>query len=122
MRDIVGLVVVIAIAASLIWLPFRVCWVRNGLLKWSGVVLAVLLTVLVSSVSALTIAGMVKEHVRRAPIPDLKIEVTPERIARGKAVVDGFCSGCHSKTGTLTGGFDIGEDFPLHVGSFISSN
>ena len=122
MRDFVGLIVLIAIAALLIWLAFRVCRVRNSMLKWSGVVLAAVLAVAVSSVSALTITGMVKEHVRRAPIPDLKIEATRERIARGKAVVDGFCSGCHSKTGTLTGGFDIGEDFPLHVGSFISSN
>jgi mono/diheme cytochrome c family protein len=122
MRDIVGLIVLIAIAVLLIWLAFRVCRVRHSMLKWSGVVLAAVLAVAVSSVSALTITGMVKEHVRRAPIPDLNIETTPERIARGKAVVDGFCSGCHSKTGTLTGGFDIGEDFPLHVGSFISSN
>ena len=122
MRDFVGLIVLIAIAALLIWLAFRVCRVRNSMLKWSGVVLAAVLAVAVSSVSALTITGMVKEHVRRAPIPDLNIETTPERIARGKAVVDGFCSGCHSKTGTLTGGFDIGEDFPLHLGSFTSSN
>jgi mono/diheme cytochrome c family protein len=122
MRDIVGLIVLIAIVALLSWLTFRICRVRNSMLKWSGVALAVVLTVAVSSVSAVTIAGMVKEHVRRAPIPDLKIEATPERIARGKAVVDGFCGGCHSKTSTLTGGFDVGEDLPLYVGSFISSN
>jgi len=122
MSDIVGLISLIAIAALLIWLAFRFCRVGNGMLKWSGVVLAAVLAVAVSSISALTITGMFKEHVRRAAIPDLRIEATPERIARGKAVVDGFCSGCHSKTGTLTGGFDVGEEFPLHVGSFISSN
>jgi hypothetical protein len=122
MRDIVGLIILIVIAALLIWLAFRVCRARNSMLKWSSAVLAAVLAVAVSSVSTLTIAGMVKEHVRRAPIPDLKIETTPERIARGKGVADGFCSGCHSKTGTFTGGFDVGEDFPLHVGSFISSN
>ena len=80
------------------------------------------LAVAASSVSALTIAGMAKQHARSAPVPDLKVEATPEQIARGKALVDGFCGACHSKTGTLSGGFDIGEDFPIRVGSFIPSN
>jgi mono/diheme cytochrome c family protein len=71
---------------------------------------------------ALTIVGMVKHRARSAPGPDLKVEATPERIARGQAVVDGFCSGCHSQTGTLTGGFDLGEHFPMRIGSFVSSN
>jgi len=84
--------------------------------------LAAALAVTVSSVSALLIAGMLKQHARSAPIPDLKVEATPERIARGKALVDGFCSACHSTTGTLTGGLDIGEHFPISVGSFVSSN
>jgi mono/diheme cytochrome c family protein len=92
---------------------------RNRFLKWGGVALAAVLAVAVSSVSALAIAGMVKQHARSAPVPDLKVEATPERIARGKALVDGFCSACHSKTGTLTGGLDIGKDFPMPVGSFL---
>jgi hypothetical protein len=33
-----------------------------------------------------------KQHARSAPVPNLKVEATPERIARGKADVDGFCS------------------------------
>jgi mono/diheme cytochrome c family protein len=84
--------------------------------------LAAVLAVAVSSVNALIIAGMVKQHARSAPVPDLKVEATPERIARGKALADSFCSGCHSKTGTLTGGVDIGQEIPIPVGSFVSSN
>jgi mono/diheme cytochrome c family protein len=57
-----------------------------------------------------------------APAPDLKVGGTPEQIQRGQAISDGFCSACHSKTGTLTGGLDIGKDFPVSVGSFVSSN
>src|SRR6476661_212296 len=64
----------------------------------------------------------VKQHARSAPVPDLEVEETPERIARGKALVDGFCSACHSRTGTLTGGLDLGEHFPLRIGSLVSSN
>ena len=55
-----------------------------------------------ASVSALTIAGMINQHARSAPIPDFKVEATPERIARDKTLIDGFCSARHSKTGRLS--------------------
>jgi mono/diheme cytochrome c family protein len=68
------------------------------------------------------IVGLVKLHARSAPAPDLRVVGTPEQIQRGQAISNGFCSGCHSKTGTLTGGLDIGDDFPVPIGSFVSSN
>jgi hypothetical protein len=46
----------------------------------------------------------------------------PEQIQHGQAISNGFCSGCHSKTGMLTSGRDIGEDFRVPIGSFVSSN
>ena len=112
----------IAAAALLVWSGLCAWRGSNRFLKWGGVGLAAVLVVAVSCVAALTIVGMVKQHARSAPVPDLKVEATPERIARGKALVDGFCSACHSTTGTLTGGLDIGEDFPIPIGSFVSSN
>jgi mono/diheme cytochrome c family protein len=66
--------------------------------------------------------GLYDAHARSAPVLDLKVAGTPERIARGRAISDGFCSACHSKTGTLTGGLNLGEDFPIPIGSFVSSN
>ena len=66
--------------------------------------------------------GMVKQHARKAPVPDLTVEATPERIARGKALADSFCSACHSKTGTLTGGGDVSEDLPVPIGSLVPPN
>jgi mono/diheme cytochrome c family protein len=53
---------------------------------------------------------------------DLKVAVTPEQILRGQAISNGFCSGCHSRTGTLTGGLDVAKDLPVPIGSFVSSN
>jgi cytochrome c553 len=38
------------------------------------------------------------------------------------AIANTFCDACHSKTGPLTGGADVGKDFPMPVGSFVSSN
>ena len=122
MENIIILTVLIAIAALPIWSGIRAYRIQNRFLKWGGVGLAVVLAVLVSSVNAVTIAGIVKQHGRSAPVPDLKVEATPERIERGKALADGYCSGCHSKTGTLTGGADVGQEIPIPVGSFVSSN
>jgi hypothetical protein len=59
---------------------------------------------------------------RSAPAPDLKVVGMPEQIQRGQAISNGFCSGCHSKTGMLTSGLDIGDDFRVPIGSFVSSN
>ena len=122
MQNIISLLALIVVAVLLIWTGFRASQVRSSFLKWGGVGLAAVLAVAVSSISALTIAGMVKQHTRSAPVPQLKVEATPEKIARGKGLVDGFCSACHTKDETLTGGRDIGEDFPIPVGSFVSSN
>jgi mono/diheme cytochrome c family protein len=121
-QNILGLTAIITINALLAWSAFRARRVRNRFLKWGGVGLAAVLAMAVSSVSALTIAGMVKQHARSAPVPDLKVETTPKRIARGKAVVDGYCSACHSKTGTLTGGENAGDHFPMPIGSIVSAN
>jgi mono/diheme cytochrome c family protein len=38
------------------------------------------------------------------------------------AIADGFCGACHSRTGTLTGGVDIGKHFSVPIGSFVSAN
>lgn len=122
MQNIVILIVLIVLAALLVWSGFRALRVKRRFLKWSGVGLAALLAVAVSSVSALTAAGLVKQHARSAPVPNLKVELSAERITRGKAVVDSFCGACHSKTGTLTGGEDIGEHLAMRIGSFVSSN
>jgi hypothetical protein len=122
MLNIIGLAMLIVIAALLIWSGFRAWQVRSSFLKWGGTGLAAVLAVAVSYASVLTIAGMVKQHARRALVPDLKVEATPERIGRGKALVDDCCSACRSKTSTLTGGLDIGEDFPIPIESFVSSD
>jgi mono/diheme cytochrome c family protein len=122
MQNGLTVIALIVVAALLAWSGFRALRIANAVLKWSGAVLAALLSVAMLSIGALAVAGMVKQHARRAPVPDLKVEATDERIARGKAVADGFCGGCHTSTGTLTGGIDIGKHLPIHVGSFVSSN
>jgi mono/diheme cytochrome c family protein len=103
-------------------LIFRARRIEDRILRWSGVAAATMLAVAITSVSTVVIAGIIRQHSRRAPIPNLTAEATPDRIARGKAITDSFCSGCHTSTGPLTGGMDIGKHFPISVGSFVASN
>jgi mono/diheme cytochrome c family protein len=34
-------------------------------------------------------------------------------------IIDGYCSACHSRTGTLTGGENAGDHLPVPVGSMV---
>jgi mono/diheme cytochrome c family protein len=53
---------------------------------------------------------------------DLKVEVTPERVARGKVIANMLCSQCHldTKTGRLTG--HRLPDLPPEFGAAFSKN
>jgi mono/diheme cytochrome c family protein len=122
MLNILNLIILIVAAALLAWASIRAWRQNNRLLKWAGAGLAALLATAVSCASALTTAGLLKRHGRSAPVPYVKVAGTPEQIQRGEAIANEFCSGCHSKTGHLTGGMDVGEHFPIPIGSFVSSN
>jgi mono/diheme cytochrome c family protein len=122
MFELLALVMLITIATLLAWLSLHTWRTKNGLIKWGGTSLAALSSTAVTLISLIMIVGLFKLHSRSAPAPVTKVAGTLEQIQRGKAISDGFCSACHSKTGTLTGGLDIGEHFPVRIGSFVSSN
>jgi mono/diheme cytochrome c family protein len=122
MQNIVGLVALIAIAALLAWFGFRTWRVKNRIVKWGGTALLALLSVAVLSGSVLTSLGIIKQHSRSAPIPNIKVAATPELIARGKDIADGLCGACHSHTGTLTGGYDLAVELQVPIGSFVAAN
>jgi mono/diheme cytochrome c family protein len=122
MSELLGLTTSITMAALLAWSSLRAWRAKNSFVKWGGAGLAALLSMVATLVSVIIIVGLSNLHARTAPTLVMKVAATPEQIQRGQAISDGFCSGCHSKTGTLTGGRDIGEELPVRVGSFVSSN
>ena len=122
MPNVISLMMLIAVSALLVCSGIRARRINNSLLRWSGVSLAALLATAVSFLSLLTVIGLFRLHIRSAPVPKVKIAGTPAQIQRGEAIDESFCSACHSKTGHLTGDMDIGKDFPIPVGSFVSSN
>ena len=79
--------------------------------------MAAVLSTAATLISLIFIFGLFKLHSGSAPAPVTKVAGTPEQVWRGKAISDGFCSACHSKTGTLTGGLDVGKYFPVPIGS-----
>jgi len=122
MFELFALATLMLIAALLAWWGLRAWRTKNGLVKWGGAGLAALLSTAATLISLISIVGLFKLHARSAPAPVTKVRGTTERIQRGKTISDGFCSACHSTTGTLTGGLDVGEHFPVPIGSFLSSN
>jgi mono/diheme cytochrome c family protein len=122
MIDTVSPALLAILSVLLAWCSVRAWRSKKALLKWAGAGSAALIAVVVFVPAVLMSAGLVQRSARTAAIPNLTVAGTPDQIARGRAIVDSFCSACHSKTGTLTGGEDIGKHFPVPVGSFISSN
>jgi mono/diheme cytochrome c family protein len=122
MLELLGPAMSISAAALLARSSLRTWRAKNKFLKWGGAVLAALFSASASLISVIMVIGLLKLHARSAPALDLKVAGTPEQIVRGQAISDGFCSSCHSKTGTLTGGLDVAKDLPVPIGSFVASN
>jgi hypothetical protein len=122
MLELLGPAMSITTAALLARSSFQAWRAENKFLKWGGTALAALFSAAVSLIGVIMVLGLFKLHARSAPALDLKVAGKPEEIVRGQAISDGFSSGCHSKTGTLTGGLDVAEGLPVPIGSFVASN
>jgi mono/diheme cytochrome c family protein len=122
MLTVTTLVAIIVMTVTLAWLGVRARRAKGVFVKWIGVGLAGLSAAGCVLSGAVIIAGLYKLHSRKAPVPELTVTRAPEQIRRGQAIANHFCASCHSKMGTLSGGYDIGKDFSLPVGSFVTSN
>lgn len=122
MLNIICIVALVAAAAGLVRATL---WARRrhgAAARWAGTGAGAVLTAVVAAVAAVMTAGEYQLHSRSAPVPDLTVAGTADQIARGRAIVSSFCADCHSSSGPLTGGDDIGAKLPIPIGSFTSSN
>ncbi|HVJ50879.1 MAG TPA: c-type cytochrome [Aliidongia sp.] len=122
MSNIIALAILLIAAGMLVWASFRVRRAENAFLRWGGSGLMGVSALAAFVAAGFALAGLVRLHGRSAPVPEVRVAGTPEQIRRGQAIADGFCGACHSRTGTLTGGLDIGKDFPFDIGSLVSAN
>ena len=96
MFDFVGILVLVVLVALFGFLATRVWRLKNGLLKWGGVVVSGLLTLIPTLLLALALVGFVKlnQHYSN-PVADIKVGGSAAQIARGEQLAH-ICAGCHS--------------------------
>ncbi|HEX7975538.1 MAG TPA: c-type cytochrome [Anaerolineales bacterium] len=116
--------VLVVIFILFAWLALRAWRSPRGYIKWPGVVLAGLLSLVFLAVCAVGLRGLVDLYWPKGSTVQLTVNGTPEQVERGKYLANAFCTSCHSQSGDLplTGGADLAKDVPLPVGSIIPSN
>ncbi len=112
----------IGCSVALTWLSVWTAHAKRRVVKWAGAGLAGFGAAAFGLVGLVALLGIDRLHARRAPVPDIKVAGTPEQIQRGHGIAAAYCDACHSSTGTLTGGRNLGEHLPLPLGRFISAN
>ena len=125
MLNAATLALLLGLAAAAVWGSLKGGW-RNAAVKWSIRGAAVVAAIACITIAALMLNGMARLTQRTAPIPDLHVVVTPQRIARGEEIARTFCDACHTgpglPDGTLSGGVDVGRHLPLPLGTMVSGN
>lgn len=123
--NLFGLLVLVALVVLFGWLAKRAWGAKRWFVKFPGVILAGLLALVILLVVLVAGKGMAMAYFPASePVTNLKIEGTPEQIARGKYIAYIGCAGCHGNKGEfpLSGGFDLANDIPLPIGSMVSAN
>jgi mono/diheme cytochrome c family protein len=123
--NLLGVVILVAVVVLFTFLVRRAWRSKRAALKWIGVILGGLLTLIVTALTVLAIIGMIKFYVPRGnPAPKITVAGTADQIARGEHIANTLCVGCHSTTGQLplSGGADIAKDIPIPLGSLVSFN
>jgi mono/diheme cytochrome c family protein len=96
--NIVSLLVLVLLVVLFAWLVTRAWRAKRAFVKWPGVIVAGLLTLVFAAVTVVAVLGFVKLDARHAnPVADLKVAGTAEQIARGGQLAWG-CADCHSPT------------------------
>ena len=105
------------------WLVTRAWRARNGIVKWAGVIVAGLLTLLFALVLVMALKGTSKLSAKHNnPVHDVKVAMTPEQIARGERYAI-LCAGCHAADHQLPlEGSNFGADLPFPIGTLYASN
>lgn len=123
--NMVSLLVLVALAVLFAWLAKRAWGAKQWFVKFPGVILAGLLALVFLLVAFLAGKGMAMVYLPASePVPNLKVEGTPEQIARGKYLAYIDCVGCHGvkEEFPMSGGMDLSAEIPMPIGSFVATN
>jgi mono/diheme cytochrome c family protein len=101
MFDILGVTVLVMLAALFGWVAMRARRAKNKIIRWTGLVLAGLLTVVFTAGLVVALVGFYRLNIPpyHYPVAAVTIAATPEQLARGERLSRLFCPACHSPTG-----------------------
>ncbi len=96
MFDLFGVLALVILLILFAWLARRAWRSKRRIIKWPGVVLAGLLSLLSLAVLVLALIGFYKLNQKYDnPVANIQVARTPAQIARGKQLAH-LCMGCHS--------------------------
>lgn len=123
--NIIALLILIALVILFAWLTRRAWKARRAYIKWPGVVLAGLLTLLLALVAIVAARGMYILY-KPYPVAEARVTIagTPEQVARGEHIASVMCAACHSTNGELplSGGNNLSADSGLPLGDIYPPN
>jgi cytochrome c553 len=101
MFDLAGIAILVILIGVFGFLTLRAWKAKNGWLKWTGSLLAGLLTLIPAALLVLALAGFsrLNRHYDN-PAADIKIAGTPDQIARGEKLAH-VCVSCHTQDNQL---------------------
>lgn len=123
--NILIFLVVIALTVGAGWLTWRAVRAKRMGVKIAGGLGAGFLTLAFAAITFMGGLGIAMLYFPGAtPAPDIKIEGTPEQIARGEYLANIGCVECQSPGGALplSGGADFAAEYPVPIGSMVPSN
>ncbi|HLC05110.1 MAG TPA: c-type cytochrome [Anaerolineales bacterium] len=115
MFDIPGVVILVAVIAAFGFLATRAWKLKRAYLKWPGVFISGLLTLIPTALLVLALIGFYKLNESYGnPIAVIQVAGTPEQIARGEKLAN-ICVSCHTPDDVLPlsgSNFAAKFDFP----------
>jgi cytochrome c553 len=124
MFDIPGVFILIVLVALFGFLTTRAKLLRNVILKWVGMILSGLLTLILMTLLTLGLIGFYKLNERHNnPIANIQVTGTSAQIARGKQLAN-ICVNCHTSSNQLPlSGVNFLAKFPAPpLGTFYAPN
>jgi mono/diheme cytochrome c family protein len=101
MFDFIGVLALAILVALFGFLTTRVWRSKNAALKWGGVVLSGLLTLIPAILLVAALIGFYKLNQKHDnPVADIHVAGTPEQIARGEQLAH-VCASCHTPENQL---------------------
>jgi cytochrome c553 len=110
--DFFGLLILLLLVVVFGYLTYRAWGSKNAILKWVGLVLSGLVTLLFALVLIVAVLGTLKmnqNYNSTHPVANITVERTPEQIARGEELAT-TCTGCHGTNGEFP---LTGQDFTV---------